>query len=278
VTTSTGNGGQPVMVIRGPGFDPTQDARVHTHYHGDNATVADPLGSKAGTNARIRDVIAKDPQTVFVLPESAAAGEDVDSPQHDNHYSVHWENTVRDQAQTTDDALAGAGITKIGKQIVSFHSGGGKVVQKLMELDPSGARLRADRLELHDCFYGTKGHDWKRGPDAAGWEQSFVRWAHTPNGQHVTDVIYYHGSNEAPRQNVVAKAFEGKYTKVEMSEQGAVEDHNPVARDSDRNTFGTIDVQWVHGKRQIVHTEVHNYNPDPHYRTTGQFLGAAPGP
>ena len=265
VTTSIGNSGQPVMVIRGPGFDDSKDARVHTHYHGDNATVADPLGSKAGTNARIRDVIAKDPQTVFVLPESGAAREGVDSPQNDNHYSVHWEKTVVDQARTTDDALAAVDITKVGRQTVSFHSGGGKVVEKLMELDRSGDRLRADRLELHDCFYGN-------------WSQSFADWARTPNGQKVTDVIYYHGSNADWQQNVVEKAFKGKYTKVEMSRQGPVAEHNPVARDSNRDSFGTIDVRWVNGRRKIVLNEAHNYNPDPHYRTTGQFLGMEPGP
>jgi len=278
VTTSASNGGQPVMTLMGPGFDPTRDARVHTHYHGDNATVADPLGSKAGTNARIRAVIAQDPQTVFVLPESGRAGTQVDSPQHDNHYSVHWEETVRSQARTTEDALAAAGVTRLGKQIVSFHSGGGKVVQRLMELDPSGAGLKADRLELHDCFYGTKRHDWRQGPDRAGWEQSFANWASTSNGRAVTDVIYYRGSNESPRQNVVARAFDGKYTKVEMRKQGPVEAANPVARDSDRNTYGTVDVRWEAGKRRVVFTPAHNFNPDPHYRTTGQFLGAAPGP
>jgi hypothetical protein len=265
VTTSIGNSGQPVMVIRGPGFDASKDARVHTHYHGDNATVADPLGSKAGTNARIRDVIAKDPQTVFVLPESGASKEGVDSPQNDNHYSVHWEKTVVDQVRTTDDALAAADVTKVGHQTVSFHSGGGKVVERLMELDRSGNRLRADRLELHDCFYGN-------------WQQSFANWARTDNGRQVSDVIYYHGSNDDWRQDVVAKAFKGKYTKVEMSRQGPVADHNPVARDSNRDYVANIDVRWVNGRQRIIMTEVRNYNPDPHYRTTGQFLGMEPGP
>lgn len=278
VTTSVGNGGHPVLLITGPGFDRSKDARVHTHYHGDNATVADPLGSKAGTNARIRDVIAQDPQTVFVLPESGRAGTQVDSPQHDNYYSVHWEETVVSQTRTTQDVLAGAGITQVGKQIVSFHSGGGKVVQRLMELDPSGARLKADRLELHDCFYGTKNHDWRKGPDWAGWEQAFVKWAGTANGKAVSDVVYYRGSNESPRQNVVAKAFEGKYSKVEMSQQGPVEDANPVARDSNRDFVGTLEVKWSKGKRHIEFTPARNFNPDPHYRTTGQFLGAKPGP
>lgn len=278
VTTSPGNGGQPVMLIMGPGFDRSKEARVHTHYHGDNATVADPLGSKAGTNARIRDVIAQDPQTVFVLPESGRAGTQVDSPEHDNSYSVHWEETVVSQSRTTQDVLTAAGITQVGKQVVSFHSGGGKVVQRLMELDASGAGLKADRLELHDCFYGTKGHDWRKGPDWAGWEQSFVKWAGTANGKAVTDVVYYRGSNESPRQNVVAKAFEGKYSKVEMSQQGPVEEANPIARDSNRDYVGKLEVKWAKGGRHLEFTPARNFNPDPHYRTTGQFLGAKPGP
>jgi hypothetical protein len=76
VTTSDGNGGQPVMVVRGPQFKTDQPAHVHTHYHGDNATVADPLGSKDGHNARIRAVVMKeDTLAVFVLPEA-------DNPNH----------------------------------------------------------------------------------------------------------------------------------------------------------------------------------------------------
>src|SRR5262245_28182962 len=60
VITSAGNGGQPVLVLTGKGFKADQPVHVHTHYHGNNATVADPQGSKAGQNARMRDVLAKD--------------------------------------------------------------------------------------------------------------------------------------------------------------------------------------------------------------------------
>lgn len=38
---SEGNGGQPVLTMLPPGFDPSKETRVHTHYHGYNATVAD---------------------------------------------------------------------------------------------------------------------------------------------------------------------------------------------------------------------------------------------
>ena len=131
---------------------------------------------------------------------------------------------------------------------------------------------------MRRAIASTAGRPGRQGPDRAGWEQSFADWARTPNGRAVLDVIYYHGSNESPRQNVVAKAFDGKYTRVEMSRQGPVEAANPVARDSDRNTFGTVDVRWENGRRHLVFTPAHHFNPDPHYRTTGQFLGAAPGP
>src|SRR5262245_19560061 len=73
VITSAGNGGQPVLVLTGKGFKGDQPIHVHTHYHGNNATVADPQGSKAGQNARIRDALANDSQAVFVLPEAGNA-------------------------------------------------------------------------------------------------------------------------------------------------------------------------------------------------------------
>ena len=112
VVTSAGNGGEPVMVVTGPKFKPDADVHVHTHYHGDNATVADPLGSKAGTYARIRDTILKeDTQAMFVLPEAANSPSKVDSPDHSASYHVSWSN-VKDQVQTVDDALAAATWTR----------------------------------------------------------------------------------------------------------------------------------------------------------------------
>ncbi|HSB98351.1 MAG TPA: hypothetical protein VLE45_00455, partial [Burkholderiaceae bacterium] len=78
VTLNAGNGGEPVMTLTGPGFKPELPARIHTHYHGDNATVADPQGSKAGQNSRIRETVARDPQTVFVLPECRSSTPTVD--------------------------------------------------------------------------------------------------------------------------------------------------------------------------------------------------------
>lgn len=267
VTTSTGNGGQPVMTLTGPGFDPdpNKPARVHTHYHGDNATVGDPTGSKAGTNSRIREVLARDPQTVFVLPEAKNAPAQVDSPRHNNHYKANWDN-VSSQVRTTEDALAAAGITNVGKQIVSVHSRGGYVLQRLMTLDPSGGLLRADRLEMHDSLYGSQG--------------AVAKWGATANGKAAQSVIYYRGTNEAGRHAVIEKAFPGEFKKVEMKDQKPLDDMvNPVYRDANGSTHTRTKV-WhdADGNKHVSHPVVRKFDPDPHYRATGQFLDAEPGP
>jgi len=265
VTTSAGNGGHPVMTVVGPGFDSNKAARIHTHYHGDNATVADPLGSKAGTNARIRSAITRDPQTVFVLPEASNAPRATDSPRHNGDYSVKWGN-VKNQAQTTDDALRAAGVTNVGKQIVSFHSGGGVIVRELLKLDPTGALLRADRLEMHDSLYGDPKHNWKKGPDPIGWEKAVVEWSRTPSGQHAS-FAYFHGNNLQQRVQVLVDGLGARLRKFEMADLMPVADHNnPVAHDSDGKAVGN------------PRAPAREYNPHPHYRTAGQFLGAMPGP
>jgi hypothetical protein len=148
----SGNGGQPILVARGPDY--AKGPHVHTHYHGNNATVADPLGSKAGMNARIRDVLlSEDRQAVFVLPEDVNAGPHPDSPREGIDYGVSWTNAIS-QVQTTQDALEAAGVTQAPEQtVVSFHSGGGLALDRLILADPCGGRLKADRVELYDCVY-----------------------------------------------------------------------------------------------------------------------------
>ena len=49
--------------------------------------------------------------THAVLPEAGNSTAKVDSPTHDNSYHADWSN-VKSQAQTTDDALKSAAITK----------------------------------------------------------------------------------------------------------------------------------------------------------------------
>jgi len=258
VTLNAGNGGEPVMTLMGPGFDPKLPARIHTHYHGDNATVADPVGSKAGQNSRIRETVARDPQTVFVLPECRSATPTADSPTHDNHYKADWGN-VTSQAQTTDDALEAAGITKVGRETVSVHSRGGEVIGKLMHDDPSGRSLRASRLELHDCLYGSQG--------------AVVAWGHTDNGQRVDKVIYVHGTNEEGRDQEIARTFKGSYIRIDIAQQRPLnEKNNPVVydgKDAARDDH-------IHGKNG--HEGVRRFDPDAHYQTTGRFLAIWPLP
>lgn len=261
VTLNAGNGGEPVMTLMGPGFDPKLPARIHTHYHGDNATVADPQGSKAGQNSRIRETVARDPQTVFVLPECKSVFDRdtlPDSPTHDKSYRADWGN-VKSQARTTDDALKAAGITKVGRETVSFHSRGGEAIQKLMHDDPSGQSLRASRLELHDCLYGS--------------QYAVVAWGHTDNGKHVDKVIYVHGTNEEGRDKEIAKTFKGAYVRIDVSHQQPMNDKtNPVVydgKDSARDDH-------IHGKKG--HEGVRQYHPNPHYQTTGRYLAVWPLP
>jgi hypothetical protein len=259
VTLNAGNGGQPVMTLMGPGFDPKLPARIHTHYHGDNATVGDPEGSKAGQASRIRETVARDPQTVFVLPECGSATATVDGPTHDNYYHADWSN-VQSQARTTDDALAAAGITKIGRETVSVHSRGGEVIQRLMDKDPSGSSLRASRLELHDSLYGSQG--------------AVAAWGRTENGKHVDKVIYVHGTNGEGRDKEIAKVFKGSYIRIDISRQKPLDDrNNPVVydgKDAARHDGN--------GHKPGAHDGVRRHDSNAHYQTTGRFLAIWPLP
>jgi hypothetical protein len=261
---NAGNGGEPVLTITSEKFRYTEPTRVHTHYHGDNATVGDPVGSKAGQNSRIREILARDPQTVFVLPECSNATPTADGPKNDNSYHADWSN-VKSQADTTDLALKAAGADKknVVQETVSVHSRGGEVIQKLMDRDPSGKALRADRLELHDSLYGSQG--------------AVAQWGHTDNGKHVGHVIYVHGSNGGikgdGRDREIAKAFKGKYIPLDISHQKPLNDqNNPVVydgKDAKRDDH-------IHGPKG--HEGVRQFNPDVHYQTTGRFLGIWPLP
>jgi hypothetical protein len=268
VTTSKGNGGEPVMIVTGKDFHPTADnkATIHTHYHGDNATVADPMGSKAGTNWRIREAIKNHPQMVFVLPESVVqwGKQQMDTPTTDTSYGASWGN-VTSQAQTTQDALNAIGLTdagKIGTQVVSVHSKGGSVVSQLMGLDASGSRLKADRLELYDSLYGSQG-------DVAAWG--------TSKGGAKAQVVYYHGENDARRAKVIENALGSRYTLVDVSKEPKFDDtKNPVYKDAQKNTHTrTKDWDDDNGKKHYAHPTVREHFDDwgSHYRTVGQHLG-----
>ena len=273
VTTSEGNGGQPVLVVKGAKAD--TDAHVHTHYHGDNATVADPLGSKAGQNARIRDTLKNDPHAVFVLPEAENSTPKTDSSSNNNSYSVSWSN-VKNQVKTTNDALDAAGVQRPPKEtVVSFHSGGGMALVNLVNnnKDKGNATLKADRLELYDSVYHFGEKDGKILP-AYHFEQRLREWSQTDSGRAVQQVVFYRGSNDASRAAVMEKAVgKDKFKMVDMAKEPPVDDTiNPPAENANGN--------WMEVVRDGKQTGkvAHNFNPDPHYRTVGQFMGTRPRP
>ncbi|HVO07596.1 MAG TPA: hypothetical protein VMT83_12475, partial [Burkholderiaceae bacterium] len=119
--------------------------------------------------------------------------------------------------------------------------------------------LRASRLELHDCLYGS--------------QYAVVAWGHTDNGKHVDKVIYVHGTNEEGRDKEIAKTFKGAYVRIDVSHQQPMNDKtNPVVydgKDSARDDH-------IHGKKG--HEGVRQYHPNPHYQTTGRYLAVWPLP
>jgi hypothetical protein len=277
VTTSTGNGGNPVLVIRGPDY--AKGAHVHTHYHGDNATVADPLGSKAGQNARIRDVILKeDKQAVFVLPECSNPTEQTDSPHNDNSYNANW-SQVKDEVKTTKDALDAAKVTNVTETTVSFHSGGGMALVNLMRADPSGKLLKADRIVLYDCVY----HFYSGDKDHPFVFENYMRaFGKTDNGKAVKEVAFYRGLNDVSRANVMKESYP-KLKVIDMDNEPKLRNDKgefdesiiPVAENSNGNWFEVVKKGVETGK--LAH-DFNNFRPgdDAHYRTTGEFFGKRP--
>jgi hypothetical protein len=238
VSRSAGNGGHPVVTLLPPGFDPTKPARVHTHYHGWNATVADPKGHGSGTTSRMQDIQQRDPQAVFVLPECANA------PARGGAVQTDWSN-VRSQSQTTQDALAAAGVTNVGTRIVSAHSGGGSAIANAIRSSRDGSGLQADRLELQDSLYGS--------------ETAVADWASTPAGQAARSVVYLRGTNDAGRDRRIAAAFGDRFQQVAVRTPRADEIPFVVGRD------GRPTAQRA-------------FNADAHNRTVGQYMDSIPGP
>jgi hypothetical protein len=243
VTTSAGNGGQPVVALVPPGFDPCQPARVNTHYHGFNSTVADPKGAGSGQTARIEDVQAQDPQTIFILPEckNVPTERSVLDPSKGN-YNTDWSN-VSDEAQTTNDALAACGVTNVGTRVVSAHSGGGAALAAAIHAQPDGSGLQCDHLELLDCLYGS--------------EVAIANWGKTANGQ-AADVAYYHGTNDHSDAGIKA-VFGSRYHRTNVSYPKPAD--NPIVYDAAGNPIKNV-------RGQVMH----KFNSDAHNFTNGAYM------
>lgn len=180
VTTSEGNGGQPVLVIVPPGYSADADTTVHTHYHGKDTTVG-AEHSTVGRDQAILDAVRENPQTILVLPEDRGAPT---SAEDDVSYSATWGN-ADDQVATTEDALRAVDLdpTSVDRSVVSAHSAGGAAIRNLAR----AGKLQADELLLHDCFYGNQG-------------ERLLDWLKELPEEERPLVSYYLGTNDAATQ------------------------------------------------------------------------------
>ena len=206
VNAPAGNGGQPVVTLIPPGFNPALPARVHTHYHGWNSSIAEPPGHAAGVTKNLTTSMAANPQTIFVQPECGNVPATSTTPT----FHTNWSN-VQNITSTVDDSLAAAGYGKLDvrERVVSAHSGGGLALGYAMKNTPDGSGIKADRIELEDCMYGA--------PPGISSRDALEAWAKTPNGQQLKSVVYYEGSggNDAKPDAAFKKAFAGRYSHAD---------------------------------------------------------------
>jgi hypothetical protein len=186
VTTSAGNGGQPVTTVVPPGFDPNQPATVQTHYHGDFTSAASPSSSAPKA---MKEMMAANPQQVFVLPEARGniGGQPTD-----------WGN-VTDQARTTRDALGATGITNVGMKVVSAHSAGGRALAGSL----NNGHIDANRVALLDCLYEPA--------------NSQIRSGLARFGGNVRDISVVQATNAAGRAEAMVRTFPGRGHQTNVS-------------------------------------------------------------
>jgi hypothetical protein len=137
-TTSTGNGGKPVLAIVPPSLannaDPSKPYQVQVHYHGMRGRASQPNASSP-VPKRIADTFSQQPPTVFVLPEWKQEND--------------WTN-VKNTGTTAADALAGVQGQRT-RTTVSGHSLGRAAIESAIR----NGGLKADRLDVEDGFYKT---------------------------------------------------------------------------------------------------------------------------
>jgi len=154
VTTMAGNGGRPVAVHTGPGFDPQKPAKIVTFLHGHRWNIGARF-KREGVLDRVRTLQQQDPQTVFVFPEAARPP------------FSYWLRPPREslgsltrEAVGVAATLAGASSLVVEKRTIGAHSGAGLA---LVNAARSG-ELVADKINLLDSAYGS-------------WSQTIARWA-----------------------------------------------------------------------------------------------------
>ncbi len=208
LTTSSANEGAPTLTVIAPGFDPTRPVTVQTHYHGDATSIAAAAGPHTGN---IKEQLLREPQRVWVLPEAKG---------NVGLGSTNW-NNVKDQAGTTRDALAGAGVTAKPDTtlVVSAHSAGGRALAAAM----TSGTLKADQLVLLDCLYEREG-----GPGAHTAILNAVKKGGFAQVQDV--VIVATGSYPGERDDALVEAGGGKVRKEKLVPRQGSSNHEAAAR------------------------------------------------
>ncbi len=147
VTKLPGNGDRPVAVHLPPGFDPSKPARVVTLFHGHGWDVGPALGSKGdkgGVLARLKQLGADDPQTVFVFPQAG-----VKVPFDAWMKPPESFRALTEQALGEAARLAGAPSIEVRERTVDAHSGGGLALKNAI----NSGELVADKVNMLDCAY-----------------------------------------------------------------------------------------------------------------------------
>ena len=198
---ANGNGGQPILTLMSPKFDASRPATIHTHYHGNSATVSEDLADRGRFQKRLTETQVADPQLVWVLPECAnpPAAYGTRTPT----FECSWEN-VTSQRLATQTALAASGIrAPFVETVASFHSRGYRALSQACQAE-GGAGLQCDRLEMLDCLYKDTG-------------DLVAKWAQTPSGQKCKRAVYLYASNELSKAQNLAAAFSDRYERRNVS-------------------------------------------------------------
>ncbi len=203
VTTSAGNGGQPLLVIVPPGFDPKKPVTVQTHYHGDRTSAAAATGSHT---LRIKERLVSDPQTLWVLPEARG---------NINANGTDWSN-VSNQKLTTADALSAAGVTSVARKVVSVHSAGGRALAAAM----ANKSVDADQVRLLDCLF--------EAPNGPGAYSNILKALPTLACKDL--VLVATGSYPASRDAALLKAAGARAHQVKLVRAAGFSDHEAACR------------------------------------------------
>jgi hypothetical protein len=226
LTTSAGNGGEPVMVLAPPGFDPNESLErpVHTHYHG----LGSPVAGDAAMEAEINDIWSStDPAPIFILPEAITVTSDVEGA--GNEWRTHggWPDEPNVELTTQDglSAVYGGPVEEgtIGERVVSAHSRGGAALTRSIMADPDS--LQADRLLLLDCLYMTEqpGGDRLNASDDVDPDEELRDWLRDhADSEQVGQIIVVGGSYpDASTSPLLAGAGDSRITPVDVDSHDA---------------------------------------------------------